>query len=153
MTQIYDILDAIRDRLRANPNVNTVSFGQLTDIDLNKTTMYPLSHVYIDEVVYNDRSVSVTIRLLCLDVVDFNKNDTDTIDNFYGNDNLIDVLNTQMQVINDVVEQVRRGTLYNSQYQLTDNPSAEPMKDRFENEVAGWGISFTIDIPNGINIC
>lgn len=29
MTQVYDILDKVRDRLRDNPNVFTVTFGAL----------------------------------------------------------------------------------------------------------------------------
>ena len=38
MTQVYDILDKIKDRLQANPNVFSVTYGDLTEVDLNKTT-------------------------------------------------------------------------------------------------------------------
>ena len=43
MTQVYDIVDKLKDRLRTNPNVFTVSYGDITEVDLNKTTIFPLS--------------------------------------------------------------------------------------------------------------
>jgi hypothetical protein len=47
MTQVYDILESLKDKLEANPNVFTVRFGDLDEIDLNKTEIYPLAHLDI----------------------------------------------------------------------------------------------------------
>jgi hypothetical protein len=33
------------------------------------------------------------------------------------------------------------------------NPVCEPFKDRFENELAGWSMDITVDIPNEISVC
>ena len=143
MTQVYDILNKIRDRLRDNPNVFTVSFGDLTEIDLNKTTIFPLSHLTITNVTFDRSVINFTVNLICVDVVDYNKeNYSDDI--FYGNDNLQDVYNTQLQVVNDIVQSVRRGSLFDDKIQLLENPSATPFKDRYENELAGWGIELNI---------
>jgi len=38
-------------------------------------------------------------------------------------------------------------------YQLDGTPSFEPFYDRFENEVAGWALTFDVLIPNDIEIC
>ena len=51
MKHVYDILDVLRDELRSHPAVNTVSYGDITDLDLDKTTMFPLSHLLIDNVI------------------------------------------------------------------------------------------------------
>ena len=62
MTQVYDILDAIKDKLLANPSVFTVKFGDLDEIDLNKTDIYPLAHLDLAPnvtFVDNTRSYSV----------------------------------------------------------------------------------------------
>ena len=37
MTQVYDLLDKLKDELRLNKHVNSVSFGDITEINLNKT--------------------------------------------------------------------------------------------------------------------
>ena len=152
MTQVYDILNKIRDRLRDNPNVFTVSFGDLTEIDLNKTTIFPLSHLTITNVTFDRSVINFTVNLMCVDVVDYNKENYSN-DIFYGNDNLQDVYNTQLQVVNDIVQSVRRGNLFDDKIQLLENPSATPFKDRYENELAGWGIELNLSMINDISIC
>ena len=44
MTQVYDLLDKIKDELRANHHMNSVSFGDITEVNLNKMDIFPLSH-------------------------------------------------------------------------------------------------------------
>lgn len=152
MTQVYDLIDKLKDRLRTNPNVFTVTYGDLTEIDLNKTTIFPLSHLNITNVVFNGPVMNFTIQLLALDIVDYNKNES-TKDVINGNNNLQDVYNSQLQVIADIVEQLRRGELFSDRLQLLGEPSAEPFKDRFENELAGWGVNINISMPNEISTC
>jgi len=152
MTQIYDIIDKLKDRLRTNPNVFTVTYGDLSDVDLNKTTIFPLSHLNITNVVFDGPIMRFTIQLLALDVVDYNK-DLPAKDVINGNDNLQDVYNSQLQVVNDVIQQLRRGDMFTDKLQLLDAPSAQPFKDRFENELAGWGVNIDVAIPNEISIC
>ena len=152
MTQVYDILDKVRDRLRDNPNVFSVTFGDITEVDLNKTTIFPLSHLTITNVTFERSVINFTIRMLCLDIVDYNKEKYDD-DMFYGNTNLQDIYNTQLQVVNDVVQSVRRGSLFDSKIQIIGEPSATPFQDRYENELAGWGIEINLSMINDISIC
>jgi len=152
MTHVYDILEVLKEELLSSPSVNTVTYGDITDIDLDKTTIFPLSHLIMDSVTYTERTVVFNINLLCADVVDYNKESSD-FELFYGNDNLHDVLNTQFQVINTVVMKLMRGDLFESNYQVLTQPNAEPFKERFSNELAGWSVSMQIEVPNGISIC
>ena len=152
MTQVYDVLDKVRDRLRDNPNVFSVTFGDITEVDLNKTTIFPLSHLTITNVTFDRSVLNFTIRMLCLDIVDYNKEKYDD-DIFYGNTNLQDIYNTQLQVVNDIVQSVRRGSLFDNKIQLIGEPSATPFKDKYENELAGWGIELNISMINDISIC
>ena len=152
MTQVYDILDKVRDRLRDNPNVFSVTFGDITEVDLNKTTIFPLSHLTITNVTFERSVINFTIALMCIDIVDYNKEKYDD-DIFYGNTNLQDVYNTQLLVVNDVVQSVRRGSLIDSKIQIIGEPSATPFQDRYENELAGWGIEIQVSMINDISIC
>jgi hypothetical protein len=152
MTQVYDVLDKIKDKLRDNPSVFSVTFGDISEVDLNKTTMFPLSHLTITNVTFERSVVNFTIALLCLDIVDYNKEKYDG-DSFYGNTNIQDIYNTQLQVVNDIVQSVRRGSLFDSKIQLIGEPSAIPFQDRYENELAGWGVEINVSMINDISIC
>ena len=152
MKHVYDILDVLRDELRSHPAVNTVSYGDITDLDLDKTTMFPLSHLLIDSASYGERTITFSIKLLCADIVDYNQSENQ-FDEFYGNDNLHDVMNTQFQVINSLITKLMRGDLFKSNYQITSIPSAEPFKEKYGNVLAGWTTVIQIEIPNGVSIC
>lgn len=153
MRQVYTVLDKIKEILRANGITKTVTFGDLTQVDLNKTSIFPLSHVIFGNVTFQDRIMSASIRILCLDVVDVTK-EKQTEDMMFGNDNLQDILNTQLQVVNDIQQEMRRGTAFSDNFQITTNVVAEPFLDNFENQLAGWGMTVNIEVPNNeLSLC
>jgi len=97
--------------------------------------------------------MTATLQVLCLDIVDVNK-EKQTEDNFYGNDNLQDVLNTQLQVINDLQQNLRRGDAFSDNFQVITTVTAEPMLDKYENQLAGWGMTVDIQVPtNELSLC
>jgi hypothetical protein len=153
MRQVYTVLDKIKEILRANGITKTVTFGDLTQVDLNKTSIFPLAHVIFGNVTFQDRIMSASIRILCLDVVDVTK-EKQTEDMMFGNDNLQDILNTQLQVVNDIQQEMRRGTAFSDNFQITTNVVAEPFLDNFENQLAGWGMTVNIEVPNNeLSLC
>jgi hypothetical protein len=86
-----------------------------------------------------------------MDIVDKSKEiETDV---FIGNDNEHDVLNTQLAVLNRLLEVLRRGSLSREFYQLDGNVSCEPFTERFENYLAGWTATFDVLIPNTMTAC
>ena len=147
MRQVYTVIDKLNDKLKANGITNTVTFGDILEVDLDKTTIYPLSHISMGDVVFSDHIITATIQLFCLDVVDKSNELTDE-DLIYGNDNLQDVLNTQLQVVNDIQQELRRGDLFTDQMQLTTDITASPFLDNFENQLAGWAATISIELPN-----
>ena len=147
----YQITTTIKDNLLNDENVNTVTTGDITKIDLSKQTIYPLSHILVNNVSQEDQVLRFNISVFCMDIVDVSKDET--INTFVGNNNEHDVLNTQLAVINKLIETLRSGTLYQSKYHLDGVVSCEPFYDRFENEVAGWVGTMDILIDNDINIC
>ena len=147
----YQITKTIKDQLLDDVNVNTVTTGDITDIDLAKQTMYPLSHVIVNNVTLEENVYRFNISVLAMDIVDQSKEVTTDI--FKGNNNEQDVLNTQLVVLNKLIQVLRMGTLYQNKYQLDGDPTCEPFYDRFENQVAGWACTFDVLIQNDINIC
>jgi hypothetical protein len=152
MTEFYDLLDNIKNHLEADPNVNAVTFGDIMQVDLNKTTLFPLSHVMVSNVAFSDHILTATVNILLLDIVDDNRESSTDV--FNSNDNLQDVMNTQLAVGNLLQSAMRRGDLFTAKFQQLADVSARPFMDRFENQLAGWDFTFTIQLPNNnISIC
>lgn len=147
----YLVLDKIKDELLSNNSVNTVTTGDLFDIDLNKQNMFPLSHIIINNVGMQEQVLSFQVSILAMDIVDTSK--TKTADVLIGNDNEQDILNTQLTVINKLIGVLRQGTLHQDKFQISGDPTCEPFYDRFENELAGWSCDLNILIPNDQTLC
>jgi hypothetical protein len=147
----YLITETIKDQLLADVNVNTVTTGDITKVDLNKQTIFPLSHIIINQSILEEQVIRFNVSVLAMDVVDVSKEPVTDI--FRGNDNEQDILNTQLAVLNKLTQVLSRGTLFQDKYQLDGTITCEPFYDRFENELAGWTATFDVLIPNDITIC
>lgn len=147
----YEILNAIKDTLKQDSFVNTVSTGSIYDFDLKKQTMFPLSHIIVNNVNYNSNVFTFNISIIFADVVDISKEEV--TDYFIGNDNLHDIHNTQLMVANRFLDLFNRGDIRRDGYELTGTPSLEPFDDRFENGVAGWTLTFDLVVKNEMTIC
>jgi len=144
MQGYYNIITKIKEQLQSDAFVNTVTRGSINEVDLDKQTIYPLSHIMVTNGTYNGNIWTFSMSVICMDLVDVSKDKSD---------NEEDVLNTQLAVANRLLEVLDRGSLYTEKYQLTGSPSVEPFTDRFENKVAGWSVSFDINIQNTMTIC
>lgn len=154
MTNIYDVISTIKNYLEGHPIVNHVTFGDILQVALDKTEMYPLTHFTLGQSTVTSNTIQVTIDLLFLDIVNVTKEyDGDDKGDRQDATNLVDVYNTQLQVANALISELRRGDLYRDKFQLVGDPVCTPFKDRFENELAGWAVTLSIDLPNNISIC
>jgi len=151
MQGFYTVTQKIKDQLLADADVNTVTSGDIARVDLAKQSIYPISHLMVNNVSNNDQVLTFSMSVLAMDVVNVSKEETTDI--FRGNNNEQDILNTQLVVLNKLVQLLRGGGLHQEKYQLQGTPSFEPFYDRFENEVAGWALSFEIIVPNEVEIC
>ena len=151
MKGFYQVTETIKNQLLADVNVNTVTTGDITRVDLSKQTIFPLSHLIVNSVTNEDNVLRFSLSVLAMDIVDISKEAV--VDIFRGNNNEQDVLNTQLAVLNKLVQVLRGGTLFQDRYQLDGSPSFEPFYDRFENEMAGWALTFDVIINNDITIC
>ena len=147
----YLLTETIKDQLLADVNVNTVTTGDIYDIDLAKQSIFPLSHIILNSVSTQEQTLTFNISVLAMDIVDESKEATTDI--FRGNNNEQDILNTQLAVLNKLVMVLRKGTLYSDQYQLDGDATLEPFYERFDNRLAGWSATFDVFVKNDIDIC
>ena len=147
----YQITETIETQLLADVNVNTVTTGDIFDIDLSKQSIFPLAHIIVNSVILQEQVMSFNITVMAMDIVDESKEATTDI--FRGNNNEQDVLNTQLAVLNKLIMVLRRGDLYSDKFQLEGNPTLEPFYERFDNRLAGYAATMDVIIHNDIDIC
>lgn len=147
----YLLTQAIKDELQNDPSVNTVSFGDITELDLRKQTIFPLTHIMLNSVTNRGNVLVYNISVFSMDLVDSSK--SETTDWFVGNDNEQDVLNTCLTVLNKLATKLRKGALFLDKYQLDADVVFEPFVERFDNSLAGFVGTFDILVTNDIDIC
>jgi hypothetical protein len=151
MTGFYTLLDKLKTELKSIPFVNTVTYGDISDIDLSKKTIFPLSHFIVNSFSYNNSVVNMSLSLLCMDIVEESKEDVTDI--FVGNTNEQDIFNTQMNVVVRILDVLNRGDLRAEGFELIGNPTVEAFTDRFDNKLAGWACTFDVSVINNVGIC
>tara|TARA_R110000803_G_scaffold60330_2_gene119492 strand:+ start:471 stop:941 length:471 start_codon:yes stop_codon:yes gene_type:complete len=147
----YQLTETIKNELLKDININTVSIGDITDVNLYKQDIFPIGHLIVTNVTVEENVLLFSLSILACDVVDESKELTE--DRFVGNNNVQDILNTQLAVLNRLIGRLRMGTLHQDKYQLDGNPTLAPFYDRFDNQLAGWTANVSIMIYNDINIC
>tara|TARA_R110000782_G_scaffold89392_1_gene172018 strand:+ start:201 stop:653 length:453 start_codon:yes stop_codon:yes gene_type:complete len=147
----FDLIDKLKTHFDNDVLVNTVTQGNLFDVDLNKQDIFPMVHLIVNTASLESNVVRYNISILAMDIVDITKDET--VSKFDGNDNELYVLNTQLQVLTRCYELLLRGDLWSDKFQIDGNPTCEPFVDRFENKLGGWTMTCDILIPNGMTIC
>lgn len=151
MNGFYYAVGTLRDHLKNGGFINTVSTGDIYDVDLAKQTIYPYVHIIVNNATPKENNLSFNISVLFMDLVDLSK--SDNINVFDNNDNLLDVLNTQLALGSKMISDLRRGDLFSNLVQLDGDALCEPFTDRFDNKVAGWAVTFDLIVPNDMTIC
>lgn len=147
----YGILTTLRDKILDIGITKTVTQGDLSKVDIQKMTIFPLAHLLVNSMVQADNVLRYNVTVLCLDIV--NSYNEPVEDLLRGNDNEQDVLNTQAFILNLLIQELRKGDLYSDNFQIEGEVPITFFIDRFENNLAGAEATFDIIIPNEISIC
>lgn len=152
MNGVYKVLDGLKDHFLANNITNTVSYGDDSKLDLNKTTIFPLAHFDIVRAEFIDNSIVLTVYLICAGIIDQDWVE-ESEDEFYTGNNEQDVMNEQLVVFTGAVEALRRGSLYKSGIRLYASPSAQPIGAYDDSQIAGWAGELQIVVAKDFSIC
>tara|TARA_B000000477_G_scaffold6822_1_gene5508 strand:+ start:1642 stop:2136 length:495 start_codon:yes stop_codon:yes gene_type:complete len=153
----YRVTEKIKEFLLNSPDVKTVTYGDITQVDLNKQDMFPLSHIIVNNATLNAGVIQFNITVMSMDLVWQSKTNPSATDfdiMFYKLDNEQDVLNTQLKVVNLLNQSMLRKTLRGDNFELVgDSGNCEPFHERFENVLAGWAYTFDVFVENNIDTC
>ena len=116
----YQITQTIKTNLLTDENVNTVTTGDIFDIDLSKQTIFPLSHIIVNNVTIQEQVLNFNITVMSMDIVDQSKDEVTDV--FVGNNNEQDIINTQLAVVNKLVGLLSKGDLYSCLLYTSPSP-------------------------------
>lgn len=148
------IINALKDTLTATdqlPLCRTVTEGDLYKIDLKKQTIFPLTHIVVNSATFENQIVRFNISLISMDIVDISK--LEVTDQFTGNDNEQYVLNNMLALQSRIHQLLLHGSLSDEGYEVDGFPSSEPFRERHENNLAGWTLTFDVIMDANMSIC
>lgn len=147
----FTTVDTLRAHFASDPIVNEVTQGDIFSVDLNKKTIFPLVHIMVNSSTAEEFVVRYNLTIMAMDIVDISKQiDTEL---FYGMDNETDVLNAMHDVLIRSFKLMKAGSIWDAKVQIEDTAELEPFSERFENNLAGWAMTFEIVVPNEMTIC
>jgi hypothetical protein len=147
---LYNIIDSLNEELSSNPFVNKVTVGRLTEIDLAKNTIFPLSHIMLNSIRHNENTLSFNLTIINLDIVNISKEAEIGV---YGNDNTMYILSNQLYVINRLLSRLKQSTIYKDGWELEGTPDSDVIDKEMENMLTGYQTDITINVPNDIAKC
>ena len=151
MTGYYTLVKALKDHFDNDDLVNTVTNGDIFDVDIAKQTIFPLVHTMVTQAQFEARIQRFTLTIFAMDIVDAVKVEDNT--KWETRDNTNDALNSTLQILNRAYQMLLHGALYDLNYAVETTPTCEPFMERFENNLVGWAMTIDIICPNEMTIC
>ena len=151
MNSFYRVIDSIKNAISAEPFNHQVTFGDIADIDLQKQSLYPLCHIMINSATITSNIVQQSMTIFLMDLVDVSNSEDTSL--FLGNDNRQDILNTQLALGTRIMRVLQKADTYRDEFEIVGDATCEPFTERFENMLAGWAITFTINTNTNMTYC
>lgn len=151
MKAFYNLTQKMNAILNSNPLINSVTYGNIFEVDFDKQSIFPIAHMDIGTARFAGNTMTLDVSVAFLDIVSDSTGGNDIKMN--GSNNTHDILNTGLAVMNMIVEELRRGDSYSDGFQLSGEPTAEPFLDEYQNMLAGWNLTMTIQLQNDASIC
>lgn len=139
-----ELVNILKTELLSSPFIERVENDDVPEIDLDKTTIYPMAAFYLENISLPGRINTYNIPLLVADILDVNK-ETDQ-------DNRDFIWNQSILVISRLVEKLRRGELSQTPIEIGD-VSLTPFTDRLDKGLAGMETVLSITVVNDMTIC
>ena len=133
-----------------HPSIDSVSQGDIPQIDDKSFTMYPMGNVNILGANFGPKTTEYQIQLIIADKIKNKNNESDPITNemtvpFFSYDDTVDIHANTLGIVNDLVS----FTQYSLEsFSIDGQITNEPFAERFNNGLAGWVSTFTLTTHN-----
>jgi|TARA_R100000455_G_C6273355_1_gene130915 hypothetical protein len=156
-TAYFRLLNKLSEFLLNSPDVNTVTQGDITKINLQKQEMFPLCHIQVNNAQLRKGVIQFNVTVFAMDIIwqqKTNPKDTKFNNTLNTITNEIDIFNTQLKVVNLLNQSLTRFNLRTELFEMVgEGGQCEPFYERFENDLCGWAYTFDCFAQNNINVC
>lgn len=149
MRAYYELLRILYSIFNEDSDVNTITQGDITEIDLQRKNIFNLVHISVNNSTFNENTQVFNTTIFCMGIRDINK-EVDTFDKFRNNDNEIDNLNTTHAVLRRAYNKIVHGKFSENSDDIfvLNNPVLEPFTERYENLLDGWEMTIDIEVDD-----
>ena len=146
----YKVLRVFKNCFDVDEFINTVTEGDIDELDLANKNIFGLAHIIIDAGSESRNLTTWDVKLQCVDIV--TTTGLVSTDKFISNDNEQDVYNTMHNVLRRAFLKFVRDT-QDIGVIVDDNAGFTKIQD-FENRIVGWELSLIVQVPDlDISIC
>jgi len=146
--QYYKILDALKEKFK-QAGVNTITFGDTSDIDIANKNIYPILHISPIPITMGIQTTILSFTLVIADMVDFEKEggENEFDKKFYGKDNMQDVLQDLLGLSEGAITEFHN---MNHELPLSINfpIQFQPFLDDLEEVISGYVFDLDIEVKN-----
>mgnify|MGYP003124787688 FL=1 len=148
----FKLINGIKDILRTDARVTTITEGDIDDLDAYKQNIPVMAHIVVNSGTMEDNINVYDVVVSVLDIVVENNNIT--VEKFLGNDNKQEVYELTDNIIRRMFMHFKRNSVGQDIF-ISDNPSLQKVLDtETQNRLAGWEMSFSVGVPSSeIDVC
>ena len=152
MNQYTQVLTYLKTLAEQDNFVNTVTQGDMSDVDINKMNVFNLVHIDILSAGFtNGQTITFDIEIMSGQLRDSNK--LDEGDKFWNQDNEVDNLNETLAVLNRIWFKMLQD-FTDALIRVDETANLNQVTEWNKNLIDGWLMTFTIEVPNTtISLC
>jgi hypothetical protein len=157
MQTYYSFTQFFANVCNGHPSVKLFTMDDIRTIDTRKQTLFPLANLIINNVTIDSGLMTYNVSLLVMDrvveVTDQSEGHFNEITKDYkGFTNVIDVHNSTLYTINDIISYIYRNPQA-LDYNVTTSALVTPFEERFSNLLAGWAADINVTVGNIQPMC
>lgn len=147
MIGVYSTVKELRDEL-ISVGINTVTFGQISEPDLDKKSLYPLAHITPIGMTLGEQAAVVRYTVVVLDILDVTNENESIVEDELGNvSNMEDILHQLAVKVNIGFQRLKAR---NDVYYIEDATiELDPILMDYSNRLAGYSFTLNYLVPNG----
>jgi len=157
MQTYYSFTQFFANVCNVHPNITTFDMTDIRTLDTEKQTLFPYANLIVNNVNIDSGVMTYNVTFMVMDrvveVEELSAGKFNTITKDYrGYSNIVDVHNTTLLTINDVVSYIYRNPDA-LDYNVIGSSLCTPFEERFQNLLAGWAINMNIAVGNPQDMC
>lgn len=149
-TLYYNVLDYFKTIMNNHPSIQSVTQGDIFEIDDKEFPAYPLGNILITNARFLDSQTIYTCQLVVADKIKNKNNESEGVYNqqtipYFGTDDTVDIHANTLSIINDLLSYTQYAT---TNFDITGGINCTAFKDKFDNGLGGWTATFDLTTHN-----